>query len=75
MHPCRGHLLKACGKSPSQSTRAAKTLYNGKILALKSNLSQLQAQIEKKSDNANAVVEMIQFKMTQQQQAQKAGAA
>lgn len=51
-----------------QSTKAAKTLYNTKILTLRSNLATLQAQIEKKNDNANAVVEVLKQKMAQQDQ-------
>ncbi|BGP12289.1 hypothetical protein JCM10213_000015 [Rhodosporidiobolus nylandii] len=53
-------------------TKAAKTLYNTKVLALKSNLATLQAQIEKKSDNLQACGEMMRVKMAQQQQAQAA---
>ncbi|GAA5878925.1 hypothetical protein JCM5296_006090 [Sporobolomyces johnsonii] len=55
-------------------TKAAKTLYNTKVLALKSNLSTLQAQIEKKQDNYNATGEMIRVKMAQQAQAAGGGA-
>ncbi|GAA6041627.1 hypothetical protein JCM8097_007775 [Rhodosporidiobolus ruineniae] len=54
-------------------TKAAKTLYNTKILALKSNLATLQQQIEKKQDNFQACGEMIRVKMAQQAQAQAAG--
>ncbi|GAA5917940.1 hypothetical protein JCM6882_004133 [Rhodosporidiobolus microsporus] len=54
-------------------TKAAKTLYNTKILALKSNLATLQAQIEKKQDNFTACSEMMRVKLAQQQQAAAAG--
>ncbi|GAA5966743.1 hypothetical protein JCM3765_000932 [Sporobolomyces pararoseus] len=51
-------------------TKAAKTLYNTKVLALKSNLATLQQQIEKKQDNFNSCGEMMRVKMAQQQQLQ-----
>jgi len=60
-----------------QPTKAAKTLYNTKVLTLKSNLATLQSQIEKKQDNYNSCGEMMRVKMAQQQQmqAQQGGAA
>ncbi|GAA5975037.1 hypothetical protein JCM11641_000005 [Rhodosporidiobolus odoratus] len=57
-----------------KSTKAAKTLYNTKILALKSNLSTLQAQIEKKQDNFQACGEMLRHKAQQEQMAAAAAA-
>ncbi|ORY80262.1 putative prefoldin subunit 5, partial [Leucosporidium creatinivorum] len=53
-------------------TKAAKTTYNTKILALKSNLATLQGQIEKKQENYNSTIEILRMKLAQQQ---RAGAA
>ncbi|GAA6011798.1 hypothetical protein JCM11491_000754 [Sporobolomyces phaffii] len=53
-----------------KSTKSAKTLYNTKVLGLKSNLATLQQQIEKKQDNFNSCGEMMRVKMAQQQQMQ-----
>jgi prefoldin alpha subunit len=49
-----------------QTTKGAKTLYNSKILALRSNLATLQESIERKDSNANAVVEVLKLRMAQQ---------
>ncbi|GAA5935229.1 hypothetical protein JCM3775_007239 [Rhodotorula graminis] len=57
-----------------KNTKEAKTLYNSKVLALKSNLTTLQGQIEKKQDNFQACTEMMRMKMAQQQQQQAAAA-
>ncbi|KAL8281132.1 hypothetical protein RQP46_006490 [Phenoliferia psychrophenolica] len=51
-----------------KSAKAAKTLYNSKILELRKNLTTLQEQIEKKSDNARAVSEVLRIKMSQERQ-------
>jgi len=47
-----------------KSTKSAKTLYNGKILSLKSSLATLQSQLERKTENANVVLEMLRIKMS-----------
>lgn len=57
-----------------KSTKATKVLYNTKILTLRSNLSTLQGQIERKNDNANAVVEVLKSKLAQQDQENRAAA-
>lgn len=51
-----------------QSAKSAKTLYNSKILELRKNLTTLQEQIERKSDNARAVGEVLRIKMSQERQ-------
>ncbi|KAM0753022.1 Prefoldin alpha subunit [Meredithblackwellia eburnea MCA 4105] len=53
-------------------SKAAKTLYNTKILDLRKNLSTLQEQIERKNDNARAVQEVLRVKLAQEQRAQQA---
>ncbi|GAA5981070.1 hypothetical protein JCM10908_003973 [Rhodotorula pacifica] len=55
-----------------KETKQAKTLYNSKILALKSNLATLQQQIETKQSNFEACTQMMRVKMAQQQQTQAA---
>ena len=57
-----------------QSTKAAKTLYNSKILALRSSLATLQGQIETKNNNANACVQVMRQKLAQQQTQQQQAA-
>ncbi|TNY23804.1 Prefoldin subunit-domain-containing protein [Rhodotorula diobovata] len=52
-----------------KNTKEAKSLYNSKVLSLKSNLATLQGQVEKKQDNFQACTEMMRMKMAQQQRA------
>ncbi|POY70536.1 hypothetical protein BMF94_6450 [Rhodotorula taiwanensis] len=54
-----------------KETKQAKTLYNAKVLALKSNLATLQQQIETKQSNFEACTQMMRVKMAQQQQQQQ----
>ncbi|GAA6007576.1 Gim5p [Rhodotorula paludigena] len=55
-----------------KGTKEAKTMYNTKVLSLKSNLATLQSQIEKKQDNFQACGEMLRVKLAQQQQMEAA---
>ena len=48
-----------------QSVKSTKTLYNTKVLTLKSSISQLQQQVEKKDNNSMAVVEVLKIKFAQ----------
>lgn len=52
----------------SQSAKAAKTLFNSKILELRKNLATLQEQIERKNDNARAVGEVLRIKLSKERQ-------
>ncbi|KAM0793654.1 hypothetical protein ACM66B_001085 [Microbotryomycetes sp. NB124-2] len=56
-----------------KDTKAAKTLYNSKTLALRGNLETLQRQIETKQNNFNAATETLRQKLAAQQAAQAAG--
>lgn len=48
-----------------QSVKSTKTLYNTKVLTLKSSIAQLQQQVEKKDNNSMAVVEVLKIKFAQ----------
>ncbi|KAK4057747.1 subunit of tubulin prefoldin [Microbotryomycetes sp. JL221] len=55
-----------------KDTKAAKTLYNSKTLALRSNLEVLQRQIETKQSNYNSASEVLRQKLAHQQHANAA---
>jgi prefoldin alpha subunit len=58
---------------PEQSVKDAKAYYNNKILALRKNLDELQPIINKKQENRETVVAVLQVKLSERDKQQQEG--
>jgi hypothetical protein len=72
--PLHGYFYAHLTSGP-QSVKDAKAYYNNKILSLRKNLDDLQPVINKKQENRETVVAVLQVKLAERdkQQAQEKG--